>query len=72
MGRSYLGGDHMIEDCEKCHGEVDYKVDGEWRVCPACCPHDEHDHGICLSCEADIFNDLVEQAEAAADAAQDR
>lgn len=27
------------------------------------CPHDEHDHGICLSCGRDIFDDIVGQAE---------
>jgi hypothetical protein len=36
------------------------------------CPHDEHDHGICLSCGKDITQDLVAKAEAASDAAQDR
>lgn len=29
------------------------------------CPHDEHDHGICLDCEKDITNDLIGKAEAA-------
>jgi hypothetical protein len=27
------------------------------------CPHDEHDHGICLDCGKDIFDDLVGRAE---------
>jgi hypothetical protein len=27
------------------------------------CPHDEHDHGICLSCGLDIFDDLLGRAE---------
>ena len=36
------------------------------------CPHDEHDHGICLSCGEDITDDLVGQAENASDARQDR
>jgi hypothetical protein len=28
------------------------------------CQHDEHDHGICLDCEADISDKLRGQAEA--------
>lgn len=28
-----------------------------------CCPHDEHDHGICLYCGMDITQDLVAKAE---------
>jgi Fe2+ or Zn2+ uptake regulation protein len=36
------------------------------------CPHDEHDHGICLECGKDIMDDLVGAAEMAADAAADR
>ncbi|HZZ98608.1 MAG TPA: hypothetical protein VFG51_01615, partial [Candidatus Saccharimonadia bacterium] len=27
------------------------------------CPHDENDHGICLDCGADIFDDLIGRAE---------
>jgi len=27
------------------------------------CPHDEHDHGICLDCGKDILDDLVCAAE---------
>lgn len=46
----------------------------EWRettfLCE--CPHDEHDHGICLSCGKDINDDLVGRAEAWADAREDR
>jgi len=36
------------------------------------CDHEEHDHGICLACGADITDTLAGQAEDAADAAQDR
>lgn len=28
-------------------------------ACQACCPHDEHDHGICLDCGADGYEDLA-------------
>jgi Fe2+ or Zn2+ uptake regulation protein len=28
------------------------------------CPHDEHDHGICLDCGEDIMDKLISQAEA--------
>lgn len=35
------------------------------------CDHPEHDHGICLHCEKDIFDDLVDRAEWARDAARD-
>ena len=27
------------------------------------CPHDEHDHGVCLDCGKDVFDDLVGRAE---------
>ncbi len=36
------------------------------------CPHDEHEHGVCIDCGEDITQTLVVRAEAAADAAQDR
>lgn len=36
------------------------------------CPHDELDHGICLSCGADCFDDVITAAEYASDIAQDR
>jgi hypothetical protein len=36
------------------------------------CPHDEHDHGICLHCGKDITDDLVAAAEFAADCLEDR
>ncbi len=36
------------------------------------CPHDEHDHGICLECGKDIMDDLVAAAELAADCREDR
>ena len=42
------------------------------KECEEECPHDEHDHGICLDCGKDIFNDLVAQAEFAADCREDR
>lgn len=31
--------------------------------CQKCCPHDEHDHGICLYCGMDVTQDLVARAE---------
>jgi hypothetical protein len=27
------------------------------------CPHEEHDHGICLDCGKDIMDDLIGRAE---------
>ncbi len=36
------------------------------------CPHDEHDHCICLECGADITDDLVGAAEFARDCREDR
>ena len=38
----------------------------------AACDHDEHEHGICLACGADITDALAGQAEDAADAREDR
>ena len=26
--------------------------------CQECCPHDEHDHGICLDCAKDLIDEL--------------
>lgn len=31
--------------------------------CQKCCPHDEHDHGICLDCGLDRADDLSGIAE---------
>ena len=36
------------------------------------CPHDELDHGICLDCGKDCFDDVIAAAEFAADCANDR
>lgn len=36
------------------------------------CPHDEHDHGICLECGEDIHDQLIAQAEYLMDSIQDR
>jgi hypothetical protein len=36
------------------------------------CPHDETDHGYCLECGKDCFDDQVAAAEFAADCANDR
>jgi hypothetical protein len=36
------------------------------------CPHDEHDHGICLDCGLDIMDDLIGRAEMMRDANEDR
>jgi hypothetical protein len=27
------------------------------------CPHDEHDHGICLDCGKDVFDTLLDRAD---------
>lgn len=32
-------------------------------VCTECCPHDEHDHGICLDCGADRYNSFIEKVD---------
>ena len=31
--------------------------------CSVHCPHDEHDHGICLDCGEDIIDRLIRDAE---------
>lgn len=33
--------------------------------CEACCEHEEHDHGVCNECEADISGELAGKAESA-------
>jgi len=55
-------------DCPTCSGAEaarQYRAEQE-------CEHDEHDHGICLACGADITDALAGQAEDAADAREDR
>jgi hypothetical protein len=32
-------------------------------TCQECCPHDDHDHGICLDCGLDRTDDLSADAE---------
>ncbi len=34
-------------------------------TCTECCEHDEHDHGFCLDCGADVTDRLIMDAEAA-------
>jgi hypothetical protein len=36
------------------------------------CSHDEHDHGICLSCGKDVWDDVVAAAEFRAECLEDR
>lgn len=38
-------------------------IDCDDPECQECCPHDEHDHGICLDCEKDLTDDLAGAAE---------
>lgn len=42
-----------------CDGSTDCGDSG----CQDCCPHDEHDHGICMDCGKDRTDDLVGAAE---------
>jgi hypothetical protein len=35
------------------------------------CPHDEHDHGICLDCGKDVWDDVVASAEFRAECLRD-
>ncbi len=51
-------------DCPVCAGAEAARIHREQQQCD----HDEHDHGICLACGADI----TELAIHCADAAQDR
>jgi hypothetical protein len=57
----------MCEDC-KDTGEVmvRYNFAGRQQLvaspCEACCPHDEHDHGICLDCGKDNYEDMAARA----------
>ena len=37
----------MEYNCENCH---DTGNDVEGNICTECCPHEEHDHFICLDC----------------------
>lgn len=36
------------------------------------CPHDELDHGVCLSCGKDCFDDVIDAAEYYRDCMEDR
>ena len=55
-------------DCPVCYGAEAARLYREQQVCG----HDEHDHGICIECGADITDTLAGQAEDAADAREDR
>jgi hypothetical protein len=58
-------------DCATCYGEAaarEFILKEEQDDCP----HDEHDHGICLSCAKDINDDMQGEAEHRADCSQDR
>lgn len=37
--------------CEECKDESD--------DCQECCPHDDHDHGICIDCGKDNYDSLI-------------
>jgi hypothetical protein len=55
-------------DCPTCAGAEaarQYLAEQE-------CDHEEHEHGHCLACGADITDELAGQAEDAAADAQDR
>lgn len=68
--------DDLCEDCFKMEqskqealaGYAAHKRQQEQEECD----HDEHDHGICLSCGKDIFDDLVAAAEFRNDCREDR
>lgn len=47
-------GSDAISWCRSCVVEDDQEN----------CPHDEHDHGICLDCEKDLTDSLAGRAEA--------
>ena len=55
-------------DCPTCMGAEAARLYREQQDCD----HEEHDHGICLACGADITDTLAGQAEDAADAQEDR
>lgn len=46
--------------CNEC---CDSGEDPKGNPCQECCPHDEHDHGICLDCGLDQSADLAARAE---------
>lgn len=61
--------------CVHCDGELtrDEGENGPEYHCEPCdCPHDEHDHGVCLDCEKDISSDLAAEAEWHAELRADR
>ena len=55
-------------DCPTCAGAEAARLYREQQSCD----HDEHEHGICIDCGADITDTLAGQAEDAADAREDR
>ena len=54
-------------DCPTCACAEAARIYREQQVCD----HDEHDHGHCLACGADITDTLAGQAEESADAMED-
>ena len=44
-------------DCPTCYGAEAARLYREQQACD----HDEHDHGICLTCGADMMNDHIDR-----------
>ena len=44
-------------DCPTCYGAEAARI---YRL-QAACDHDEHDHGICLACGADMMGDHIDR-----------
>lgn len=59
-------------NCETCQDDGEHLVytylnsktlKAQLKPCTECCPHDEHDHGICLDCGLDRTDYFVGKAE---------
>ncbi len=64
-----------VEEYENIHFPIGAPTPAEaaaFRAEQEQCPHDEHDHGICLDCGENIWDDVVAAAEFRADCNEDR
>jgi hypothetical protein len=44
------------------HTKLDGSVQTSDETCQQCCEHNEHDHGICVDCGKDNYEDIAARA----------
>jgi Fe2+ or Zn2+ uptake regulation protein len=67
LARIYPNRLEFLRQNELAHANGDSCQDS---TCQECCPHDEHDHAICIDCGYDMTDDLASYGDHLADIAQ--